>query len=72
MEMKKTIRVGGMSCGHCVGRVQRALAGVEGVKDVFVDLASATATLDAGRVPDTVLRDVVEEAGYDVLSIDMA
>ncbi len=43
---KTTVSVGGMSCAACVRRVERALAEVEGVIGVSVNLATARATID--------------------------
>ena len=40
-----TISIEGMSCASCVGRVEKALAGLDGVSDVSVNLASESARL---------------------------
>lgn len=65
--MKKTLVIEGMMCGHCTGRVQKALEAVEGVKEVRMSLENKTAEVDAGDgVSEQVLRDAVKEAGYEV------
>ncbi|MFQ8599594.1 MAG: heavy-metal-associated domain-containing protein [Oscillospiraceae bacterium] len=67
--MKKTIRIEGMMCSHCTGRVEKALAALEGVT-VHVDLASGSAAVTlSGPVSDDALRKAVEDAGYTVVSI---
>jgi copper chaperone CopZ len=38
----RTITIEGMSCNHCVSRVNRALAAVDGIKVVDVALGRAT------------------------------
>ena len=38
--------VGGMSCGKCVGRVERAASSIEGVFKVEVDLDTCVATVE--------------------------
>ena len=43
--MTKVLTVEGMMCTHCQGRVEKALAGVKGVKNVTVDLDAKTATV---------------------------
>lgn len=60
------LRIGGMSCEHCVQRVQKALRGVDGVVDANVDLAakSATVTADADMVTVDALIRAVEGVGY--------
>lgn len=69
--MKKTIRIEGMSCGHCTARVAKALESLEGITFVSVDLDSGTAVVE---VIDTVTEDAiieaVDDAGYDVLRIE--
>ena len=56
------LRVGGMTCGHCSGRVQEALAAVPGVTSAVVDLELAEATV-AGTAPVSALVAAVEAAG---------
>ena len=65
--MKKTRVIEGMMCGHCTGRVQKALEAVEGVKEVRMSLEDKTAEVEAGEdVAEQVLRDAVKAAGYEV------
>lgn len=71
--MKKKIVIEGMSCGHCVRRVEGALSELEGVEAVAVDLASKTATVDIeGDVRDEDIKFVIEDAGYEVIGIEVA
>ena len=68
--MKKTMIVEGMSCGHCSARVDKALNALEGVK-ATVDLESKTAAIETtGAVTDEQLKAAVVEAGYEVASLD--
>ena len=61
-----SIPVRGMTCGHCVASVRRALEGVEGVSGVAVDLASGRAdlTLDPALASRSDLVRAIEAAGY--------
>ncbi len=69
--MKKTIRIEGMSCGHCTARVQKALEGMAGVTSVEVDLSANIATIEADdTVTDDALKSAIDDAGYDVISIE--
>lgn len=68
--MKRTLTIEGMSCMHCVGAVKNALSGIEGVKGVTVDLQAKKAMVEALNVADDVLKEVVEDAGYDVIEIN--
>ncbi len=62
-----TLEIEGMSCGHCVGRVEEALNGSEGVVEATVDLASETAQVrfTASATSATDIAAIVTEAGYD-------
>ena len=68
--MQKTMIIEGMMCTHCTGRVEKALAAVEGVSAVEMSLEGKSATLTlAAPVDDQVLTDAVTQAGYEVVSI---
>ena len=68
--MTKIMTIEGMMCGHCTGRVQKALEAVEGVSGVTMSLEEKTATVDMGTaVSDEKLAAAVKEAGYEVTGI---
>ncbi|MDR3038605.1 MAG: heavy metal translocating P-type ATPase, partial [Candidatus Adiutrix sp.] len=68
--MRKTITIEGMSCGHCSSRVEKALKAVAGVQEVEIDLQAKTAAVTlAGEVPGEVLAEAVTRAGYEVLAV---
>ena len=57
-------------CGHCTGRVQKALEAVAGVSAVTMSLENKTATVEIQEeVSDKTLTDAVNEAGYEVTKI---
>lgn len=60
------LAVAGMHCENCVAKVDKALRGVEGVKDVKVDLKKQTAmvTLASAAVKPEVLFKAVDDAGF--------
>lgn len=60
--------VKGMSCHHCVMRVEKAIRSIPEVDDVKVDLESGKATVTS-RAPLSKERvsEVVKEAGYEVV-----
>ncbi len=71
--MKKIITVEGMTCGHCVARVTKALSGVAGLQGVQVELSGrAQAETDSQvdqKALDALLKNAVEEAGYTVTQV---
>ena len=60
------LAIGGMHCASCVGRVERALAAVPGVRDARVNLATerATVVVDPGQIDAGLLASSVSRAGY--------
>ncbi len=65
--MKKTLTVEGMSCQHCVKAVKNALSEVEGVKSVEVDLAAKKVEIEGDNLQDSLLKEAIEDAGYEVV-----
>lgn len=61
-----TLQIDGMSCGHCISRVQKALARVDGIHVDRVEIGSVRVTYDPDRVAPQRIREAVEDAGYDV------
>ncbi|EOR19873.1 MULTISPECIES: heavy-metal-associated domain-containing protein [Clostridium] len=67
--MKKKINIEGMSCGHCVAHVKEALEELSNVKVLEVNLNEKAALVDTD-IDDTILISAIDEAGYDVMSIE--
>lgn len=61
-----TLEIGGMSCGHCVAAVKRAIEGLHGVgrAEVTLDPPRATVSYDPAKVAPRDLAKAVEEEGY--------
>ncbi|NLO97075.1 MAG: heavy metal translocating P-type ATPase [Peptococcaceae bacterium] len=67
--MNKIMKIEGMSCSHCSGRVEKALNSLDGVKAV-VDLEKKTASITLEKeVSDEILKNAVEDAGYKVVDL---
>ena len=66
--MEKTLKIEGMMCTHCSGRVKKALEEVSGVLSAEVSHESGTAVVTLGSpVDDAVLKKAVEDQGYQVV-----
>lgn len=61
-----SLKIEGMTCGHCVAAVTKALEGTEGVTTAKVDLQSGRAVVeyDESRTRPEVLTSVVMDEGY--------
>ena len=69
--MKKTLTIEGMTCGHCKGRVEKALGQLDGVTSVEVNLEAKTATIELTTdLTNELLTETVDDAGYDVVGIE--
>ncbi len=62
-----TMRIEGMSCGHCVRAVRSALEEAPGVVEVErVEVGTATVAYDPARTAPAELEEAVRDAGYEV------
>ena len=58
-----TLQIDGMSCGHCLNAVNRALSGVAGAAVQGVQMGRAEVEVASGTVTDALVA-AVEAAGY--------
>ena len=61
-----TLKVAGMTCGHCTAAVGKAVAAVPGAGEVSIDLAAGTVRA-SGHPDEAAVRAAVAGEGYDVL-----
>ena len=61
-----SLSIDGMSCGHCVAHVHKALAALPGVHVDDVAIGSATIHYDAGAATPEDIAKAVSSAGYNV------
>lgn len=67
MSETTTYSVSGMTCGHCVGAVEKAVGGLAGVSNVAVDLASGSVTVESDAPLDrAAVAAAIDEAGYEL------
>ncbi|MBQ3061522.1 MAG: cadmium-translocating P-type ATPase [Lachnospiraceae bacterium] len=66
--MEKTLKVEGMMCMHCEGRVKKCLEDLEGVKEAIVSHETGTATIISdNEVSTELIIKTIEEQGYKVI-----
>ena len=63
-----TMKIDGMTCGHCVSQVSKTLTELEGVKVEQVQIGAATVEYDPDTTSDARIKQAVEEQGYSVRS----
>ncbi|HEU4523582.1 MAG TPA: cation transporter [Gemmatimonadales bacterium] len=59
-----TLHIEGMSCGHCLNAVNRALTAVPGVRIDAVRIGRADVSYDEATTTPSDLENAVAEAGY--------
>lgn len=60
-----TLKITGMSCGHCVGQVTKALTRLDGVQVNSVTVGEAIVVYDPKEIVPTEIIQAVTEAGYE-------
>lgn len=60
-----TLKVSGMSCGHCAQTVTKAVEALPSVERALVDLKGGQVTVE-GNAEESTVRQAIEDAGYEV------
>jgi copper chaperone len=61
--MKKTFKIEGMSCGHCVMAVQKSLSKLD-LQKVNVKIGFAEVEFDERLINENKIVDAIKESGY--------
>jgi copper chaperone len=63
-----TLKVSGMSCGHCVKAVEGSVGKLNGVEKVSVDLDNGQVQVqyDSSAVSLEQIKETIDDQGYDV------
>lgn len=63
-----TVKISGMSCGHCTAAVSKALSSIAGVSEVAVDLEKGEASYNETMAvsPDTI-KKAIAKIGFEVI-----
>ncbi|CAM3102558.1 copper ion binding protein [Paenibacillus lupini] len=62
-----TLKVEGMSCGHCVSAVEKAVTGAGASGSVDLAAGKVTVQYDDKKVTLEAIKGAIEEQGYDVV-----
>lgn len=70
-EMKETVKIKGMMCGHCEMAVKKALEALDGVEKAEVSHETGTAVLTLSKeIPDADVKKAVEDKDYTFEGIE--
>ena len=62
------VKVEGMSCMHCVGRVKRAVEALAGIQALDVQIGLVKATFDETKVEKEDIEKAIVNSGYKVVA----
>ncbi|ETT42704.1 copper ion binding protein [Paenibacillus sp. FSL P4-0338] len=62
-----TLNVEGMSCGHCVSAVEKAVSGVGAAAKVDLPAKTVAVEFDENAVSLDKIKAAIEDQGYDVV-----
>lgn len=65
----QTLKIEGMSCGHCVMALKKELSKVEGVTVTTAAVGSAEIVVDESKSTEAGIQAAVKEAGFSLVSI---
>lgn len=63
------LAIAGMSCGHCVASVRRALGAVPGVEVQDVKVGAAEVAYDPARTRADAIVEAVRDEGYEAQAV---
>ncbi|MBI5101474.1 MAG: cation transporter [Nitrospirae bacterium] len=61
-----TIKIGGMSCQHCVMRVKKAVEALAGVAGASVTVGQAQVSFDETKLTRSDIEEAIIRAGYKI------
>jgi copper chaperone len=64
--VEAVLKVEGMSCMHCVGRVKKALDALKGVQSADVQIGTVKVSFDETKLRKEDIEKAITEAGYKV------
>ncbi|TQS70522.1 heavy-metal-associated domain-containing protein [Ornithinibacillus gellani] len=66
--MKETIKVAGMTCGCCVGKVENRIHELDGISSIKIDLDKSEVQVDFSDAAVSLdeIKDKIKREGYQV------
>ena len=61
------VPVGGMTCGGCVSKLEKALLAADGIQEASVTLDPAQAIIHGSASPERI-HELIEQSGFQVLN----
>ena len=72
-DMKETVRIKGMMCGHCEASVKKALEKLDGIEEAVASHDAGTAVITLSKpVEESAIREAIEKLDFEFVSIEKA
>ena len=69
--MYKTLKIEGMTCGHCKMKVENTLNGLNKVDHAEVDLIDGTCEVEMNSdISNDELKKIIADAGYTLIQVN--
>lgn len=62
-----TLKVEGMSCGHCVNSIEGTIKNLGVSGEVDLNTGSVTVEYDDSKISLDAIKEAIEDQGYDVV-----
>jgi copper chaperone len=64
------LKVDGMKCGGCSGRLKRVLDGTDGVNntDIVLETKQVSVSYEAAAINESSIKTIIEDAGFTVMA----
>lgn len=61
-----SIKIEGMTCGHCVARIKKAIDIIQGISESDVRIGLARVKFDENKTNKEAIENAISDAGYSV------
>jgi Cu+-exporting ATPase len=69
--MHKTLKINGMTCGHCKMKIENTLNELSQIDGAEVDLIDGTCEVEMNHdIDKEELKEIISEAGYSLIEIN--
>lgn len=64
------LKVDGMKCGGCSGRLKKVLEGTDGISttEIVLETKQVSVEYDAANIDEGRIKEVIEDAGFTVMA----
>lgn len=61
-----SMKIEGMTCGHCVAKIKKAIDSIKGISESDVQIGLARVKFDDNKTNKEAIENAISDAGYSV------